>query len=161
MRIFSLLILFLILSTQLYGEEMKRYDAELTLGTSAFIDEETPFDHWVIGGSLNIRVTDKLSVAPQLLYMIGPGTDRDLMLTGNVEYRLASSEHLALYVVGGGGLLQQRQDFGTKTFTANTWEASGGLKAKFYITDRWYAAPEFRIDHEPFLIALVSAGYSF
>jgi hypothetical protein len=140
---------------------MPRNDAEFTLGTSAFIDEDIPFDHWAMGGSLNIGLTGKLSVAPQLLYMIGPGTDRDLMLTGNIEYRLASSERMAIYVVGGGGLLHHSRDFGSETFTASTWEASGGLKARFYLTERWYAAPEFRIGHEPFLIALVSAGYSF
>ena len=60
------------LSSLAFSEVTMALEGKFIFGTSAFIDEDIPFDHSIIGGSIPIGVSDNLSLEPQFLYMKGP-----------------------------------------------------------------------------------------
>src|SRR5262245_12139098 len=63
--------------------------AEFAVGHAAFADDAT-IHHVTFGGSLRWYLTPRLSAGPELVYLRGPGSDRDLTLTGNVTFDLLS-----------------------------------------------------------------------
>jgi hypothetical protein len=136
-------------------------DFKLVLGTSAFLDEEIPFDHFIVGGSVRFGLTKRLSVEPQFLYMNGPGSDRDYTLTGNISYDLLTASRFAVYAVAGGGLIRHTERFSNGDFSVNEWTANGGVGARIYFADQFFVAPEFRFGLEPLLLTQVGIGYSF
>jgi hypothetical protein len=157
----SIIFLALIFVSSFAFCEESDFAAKFIFGTSAFLDEDIPFDHSIFGGSILIRLTKKLSIEPQFLYMNGPGSDRDLNLTGNVVYDLATIDRFTFYVVGGAGILSNTQRFSRGDFTANEWTANGGVGAKFFITEKLFVSPEFRFGWEPLLTATAAIGYQF
>ncbi len=131
-------------------------------GTSAFLDEDIPFDHSIFGGSVGVHLTERLRIEPQFLYMQGPGNDSDYVISGNVSYDLIEKEGLELYIVGGGGFLYNRNQFGTgPAFSSTEWIANGGVGFKLNVSKRIFIAPEFRLGYEPLFLATVSVGYKF
>ena len=164
MKKFVLSFILFGLSSLAFSEEpvgTHALEGKFIFGTSAFIDEDIPFDHSIIGGSIPIRVSDNLSLEPQVLYMKGPRSDRDLTLTGNVIYNLATRERFTFYVVGGAGLLRHSERFGAVEFVSSEWTASGGIGAKVFLTEKVFVAPEFRFGWEPLLSTTAAIGYSF
>ena len=163
MRIrFLFMFLLLIFSTVVHAADSQIKPAiKFIAGAAAFLDEETPLDHFVIGGAAMFGITPRLRIEPQFLYMDGPDTDRDFTLTGNVSYDLWYSDQAAFYVVGGGGLLHHTQDIGDQSFSTNEWTGSGGVGFRFYVSENFFIAPEFRIGWEPLIQVLGSAGFEF
>ena len=164
MKKFVLTFILIALSSFAFSDEPKSSHAlegKFIFGTSAFIDEDIPFDHSIMGGSIPIRISDKLSVEPQFLYMKGPRSDRDLTLTGNVIYNLTTRERFTFYVVGGAGLLRHTQRFGTDEFSSYELTANGGIGARIFLTRRLFIAPEFRFGWEPLMTTTAAIGYSF
>ena len=51
--------------------------AELTAGYAGFVDDAM-IDHGVIAGALRFHLLPRISVGPEVQYMIGPGDDRDV-----------------------------------------------------------------------------------
>jgi opacity protein-like surface antigen len=143
------------------GVSSNKHDVKVIAGASAFLDEDIPFDHLVIGGAFSFHMTERLSVEPQMLYMNGPDSDRDLVLMGNVFYELAAGNRYSIYVVGGAGILNHKRRFGTSTFSANEVTGNGGLGVKVFLTKNVFIAPEFRFGWEPFMTAQAAFGYSF
>jgi hypothetical protein len=137
------------------------HDLKLVLGTSAFLDEEIPFDHFIAGGSLRFGITKRFSVEPQFLYMSGPGSDRDYTLTGNISYDLLTAPRFAVYTVAGAGLIRHSERFQRGEFSVNEWTVNGGIGVRLYLTERFFVAPEFRFGWEPLLSTQVGIGYSF
>jgi hypothetical protein len=161
----TLFFLVLILSSTFVlseeSEQTKNFAVKFIFGTSAFLDEDTPFDHSVFGGSIPIRLTKKLSIEPQFLYMNGPGSDRDITISGNVVYDLVTKDRASIFVVGGAGILSNTQRFSRGNFTANDWTANGGIGAKFFISEKFFVSPEFRFGTEPLLTVTAGIGYQF
>jgi Outer membrane protein beta-barrel domain len=160
MKFISLLILLFCFASISYSDEPD-HDLKLVIGTSAFLDEEIPFDHFVVGASMRFGLTKKLSVEPQFLYMSGPGSDRDYTLTGNISYNLLSTPRFSVYAVGGGGLIRHTQRFSDIDFSVNEWTVNGGLGVRLRLAERFFIAPEFRFGWEPLLSTQVGIGYSF
>jgi hypothetical protein len=52
-------------------------------GWAGFLDDAT-IHHAVIGGSVRVSLTPRLSVGPEVVYLIGPNTARELYVTGQV-----------------------------------------------------------------------------
>ena len=50
-------------------------------GRAACLDE-SPVPHSVLGGQIRLAVTPRLRGGPEVVYLIGPGEDRDLFGTG-------------------------------------------------------------------------------
>jgi len=160
MKYISLLVLLLCFASITYSDEMK-HDLKLIIGASAFLDEEIPFDHLNVGGSMRFGLTKRLSIEPQFLYMSGPGSDRDYMLTGNISFDLLSAARYSIYVVGGGGLFRHTEEFLIGEFSDNEWTANGGIGVRLHFTEQFFIAPEFRFGWEPLLTTQVGIGYSF
>jgi hypothetical protein len=136
---------------------------EITTGYAGFADEDL-VNHFVIGGAGRVYLTPRVSVGPEFVYMIGPDTDRDLMVTGNLTFdflRSGPDRPVVPFVVGGIGLFHHTNDFLDRTFSSTEGAFTAGGGARVSITDRWYVAPEFRIGWEPHVRATVSAGYRF
>lgn len=156
-----LFALFALSSVAFSEEERLNTELKLVLGTSAFLDEEIPFDHFLAGGSMRFYLTKRLSVEPQFLYMKGPGSDRDYTLTGNVGYDLAVGKKYAVYAAGGAGLLRHTERFQTGNFSVNDWTANGGIGVRLFVSEKFFVAPEFRFGWEPLLTTQIGIRYSF
>jgi hypothetical protein len=160
MKYISLLFLLFCVESIAYSEEMNR-DLKLVIGTSAFLDEEIPFDHFDVGASIRFGLTKRLSIEPQFVYLSGPGSDRDYMLTGNIAYDLISASRYSMYVVGGGGLFRHTEQFPNGEFADNEWTGNGGVGVRLRLTEQFFIAPEFRFGWEPLLTTQIGIGYSF
>jgi hypothetical protein len=66
------------------AQQKPRPEGRLTAGWMGFIDESW-IDHGAFGGSVRYYLTRRVAVEPELLYMIGPGADRDVMLIPHVS----------------------------------------------------------------------------
>ena len=128
---------------------------ELTAGYAAFVDDGA-IEHAVFGGAARFYLTPRLSVGPELTWMRGPGSDRDLFLTGNLTFdvlgpREGRPRRVTPFVVGGGGLFRHTQTFGTSDFSHVEGAFTGGGGVRVWLTDRVYAGGEVRLGWEPHL----------
>jgi hypothetical protein len=163
MKYINLCILLICFSSFAYSYESDQSspDFKLILGASAFLDEEIPFDHFNVGGSVRFGLTKRLSVEPQFLYLNGPRSDRDYTITANVSYDFLTTPRYSVYVVGGAGLLHHTEQFLRVGFSTNEWTANGGIGVRLQLSEQFFIAPEFRFGWEPLLTTTVGVGYSF
>lgn len=140
--------LFIIVPVAARSQERPAPAVDLSIGYAGFVDEAT-IDHFMIGGGMRWHVTPRVSLGPEVVYMIGPREDRDLFFTGNVTFDILDFTAVTPYLVAGGGLMLHRDVFRTGPFWSNegTFTAGGGVRAR--LTDRLYVAPELRIGWEP------------
>lgn len=121
---------------------------ELTGGYAGFADDAT-IDHGVIGGALRVHVTPRLSVGPEIQYMIGPGDDRDFIVTGNVTFDvLPPGRAVTPFLVGGAGLFHHTDRFVDRSFASTEGAFTGGGGVRGWISDRVYVASELRVGWE-------------
>lgn len=164
MRIFSSRVLPLaaltsaLLSAPSLAAAQSRPSLEATAGWAGFVDEAT-IHHSVFGAGLRVPITRRLAVTPEVVYMVGPESDRDLMVTGDVVFDLASSARVQPYVVGGLGAFRHREKFGGLTFSSTepAFTAGGGIRV--WLTPSLYLAPEFRLGWELHARASVALGF--
>lgn len=135
---------------------------EIATGWAGFVDDATIHEPLVSGG-FRLYVTPRLSLGPELTYMKGRNDVRQFMLTGNATFDLLgpSAEGRARttpYLIGGGGLFHQRQEFPSGTFSSSegAFTAGGGLR--IVLSDAAYVAPELRMGWELHLRASVTVG---
>jgi len=135
---------------------------EGSAGWALFVDAPI---HWLAGAGGRFYLTPRLAVGPEVVYMKGPGTDRDLMLTGNLTFDVlrsgAPGRIVNPYVVVGGGLFQHRDEFASRTFTASDPAFTAGGGVRFALTHRLYVAPEARLGGELHVRSGISVGYRF
>lgn len=137
--------------------------ADVSAGWAGFVDDAT-IDHAVVGGSVRWYATPRISVGPEVVFMVGPDTDRDLFLVGTLFYDLLASggdsgpRRASPYVVAGGGFYRHwsRLRGGTFATYQPTFTAGGGLRLS--ISDRVYVTPEFRVGWELYLRATAAIG---
>jgi hypothetical protein len=125
---------------------------ELLAGYAGFVDD-APIDHSVFGGAARVYLTPRLAVGPEVLYMIGPGDDRDLFFTGNLTFdllhpRAGRPPRVSPFVVAGGGFFRHSDRFGPLTFSSNEGAFTAGGGSRFWLGDRFYALLDFRIGWE-------------
>lgn len=138
---------------------------EAVVGHAAFLDEE-PIDHFMFGAALRYPISRRFNVGPEVVYMIGPGHDRDLFLTGNLWFdfvgpRADGVRRATPYLVAGAGLMRYSDRFAVSTFTAHEWAATVGLGVRIALGGRWYIAPEGRLGWEPHSRLSATVGYWF
>ena len=161
-HLYHLLPLLLLLSSVQVSHTQTQ--AKVFLGSSAFLDEDIPFDHFLLGASMRLYLKDRLSVEPEFLYLKGPGTDRDYLFTGNIAYDIVRWERGSLYIIGGAGVLHHTEKFPgavEENFAVNDWTASGGVGAQIFISRSVFVTSEFRIGWEPLLRASGGIGFEF
>jgi hypothetical protein len=128
--------------------------AEVSGGYAGFVDESF-IGHSVAGASARIHLSPRISVGPEIVYMRGPGFDRDLFLTGNLTFDLivppveARRGTVNPFLVAGAGLMRHSDRFGTTTFTSSEGAVTGGAGVRAWLTDRVYALGELRLGWEP------------
>jgi hypothetical protein len=130
----------------------------LTAGYAGFVDE-SPINHGVVGGGTEWVLTPRIAVGPDLLYMIGPGSDRDLFVLGVARFGiLPFSRRVVPFAMAGGGLMTHWDRFNGKTFRSSegSFVFGGGLRVG--VTPNVYVAPEFAIGWEPHVRASVNVG---
>ena len=125
--------------------------AEGFAGYAAFLDD-APIDHGVVGGSARIYLSPRIGIGPEIVYMRGPGDDRDLFVTGNLTFDLlrpAAGRPVEPFLVIGGGFSRFSDRFGATTFSSVEGAVTGGGGARIRLTERLYALGEFRLGWEP------------
>jgi hypothetical protein len=126
--------------------------AEGAAGYAAFVDD-SPIDHWVFAGSARVQLAPRHSVGPEVVYMRGPGFDRDWFVTANytfdfVRQDASPSRRVNPFLVAGGGFMyHQDQFFGEFSSTEGAFTAGGGVRV--WLSDRVYALGEVRTGWEP------------
>lgn len=134
---------------------------EFTAGWAGFADEGV-VHHSVLGGAARFNLTPRIGIGPELVYMVGPGSDRDLILTGNLTFDFlapSSPRPITPFVVVGGGLFRHSNDFfnGTYTSTEGAFTAGGGVRIA--LGERAYIAPEVRAGWETHIRLTVALGW--
>jgi hypothetical protein len=127
--------------------------AEFLVGHAGFLDDTTSA-HSVFGASARAYLTRRLAVGPELVYMRGPGSDRDTFLTGNLTFDLMKPRggrppRVSPFVVVGGGLFTHSDRFATATYASSEGAFTAGGGTRVWITDRIYGLVELRVGWEP------------
>ena len=125
MRLARLVILLFAASAQ--AQNKPRPEIKATTGWVGFIDENWP----IVGGSARFYLTSRIGLEPEILYMIGPGSDRDVTLIPHISFDFLLREKVRPYVIGGAGLMRHSQDIGRIRFTDKEWVGNGGVGVKF------------------------------
>jgi hypothetical protein len=135
--------------------------AEGGLGHAGFIDSPM-VSHLTVGGSARVFVTPRIAIGPEMVYMRGPGTDRDFAIMGTVTFDLLAdagrSRRLVPYLVVSGGLTWQTVEFASGPFTSTEGALSGGFGTRIALGRGLYLAPEARLGWEPLTRVSINVG---
>jgi hypothetical protein len=128
-------------------------------GWAGFVDDGR-IDHGAFGGGLEWVPTSRIALGPEVLYMVGPGDDRDLFVLGVARIGiLPLKSRVAPFVTLGGGFMTHSDSYyGGQSYssTEGAFIAGGGVRIN--ASSRVYIAPEFTIGWEPHIRASVSVG---
>jgi hypothetical protein len=126
-------------------------------GYTAFGDEGV-IPHLMFGGGARVQLLPRVYAGPELIYMLGPGFDRDLFLTGSVTFDLIGGAAPAKpYAVLNGGWMLHSDGFDTRG--ARTLSIGTGVRIE--VRDRLFVAPEVRLGSPPHLRLAVTIGSHF
>jgi hypothetical protein len=156
MRLTRLGSVVLVLSLAIAAEARAQdvpWTADAIGGYTAFGDDGM-LHHAVIGTAARKRVSSRMWLGPELTYMVGPGSDRDLLVGGTATFDFRRDVRVTPYAVFNGGLLQHWGDFGSTTGPIVSF--GGGVRLA--TTARCSVAPEFRIGIELHMRVTVSVG---
>jgi hypothetical protein len=125
---------------------------EFTGGYAGFADEGI-VGHGLFGGAFRFHLSPRISVGPEVQYMFGSGSHRDLLLTGNLTFDVlsptaAAPRRVTPFLVVGGGLFRTTDSAFGESFSHNEGGFTGGGGVRAWINDRAYVASEFRIGWE-------------
>jgi hypothetical protein len=137
-----------------------RPELRITSGWTGFIDESW-IDHTAIGGSVRYYLTPRLGIEPEVMYLVGPGSDRDITVIPHLTVDFNPGGAVRPYFIGGAGLLRFQQGVGTGLYTAKTWVVNGGFGVRIPLGSRIFVAPEARIGYETLLRFSGSFGFTF
>lgn len=82
---------------------------ELVTGHAGYIDE-TWDNRIMVGGLLRVSLTPRFAVGPEVVYLHGPDSAHELLLTGTATYDLVGSptrRRLVPFIVFGAGLARR------------------------------------------------------
>ena len=121
-------------------------------GYAAFVDD-SPIEHFIAGAAARFQMAPRHGVGPEVVYMRGPGLDRDWFVTLNYTYDFfpqgESHPHRRVnpFVVAGGGFSRHHDQY-LVDFSSGEFAVTGGGGARIWLTDRVYALGEFRMGWE-------------
>lgn len=135
---------------------------EGALGWAGFGDEGI-IHHSLVGAAWRGYVTRRISLGPELQYMVGPGSDRDLILTGNVMVDILAPtpdrpRRTTPFVVLGGGLFRNSQRFANETFSSTEGAFTVGAGLRAWASERVFVAADARLGWEPHLRVAALVG---
>jgi hypothetical protein len=125
---------------------------EAALGYAAFLDDAA-IEHALVGVAARYYLMPRLSVGPELVYMIGPGSDRDLLLTGNLMLdvlapRAGRPRRVTPFLVAGGGWFRHSERIGPRPFTSTEGAFTLGAGVRGWTGDRVFVAVDARVGWE-------------
>ena len=128
---------------------------EGSLGWAGFGDEGL-IHHALVGAGARFYLSRRFSIGPELQYMVGPDSDRDLILTGNVVFDVLAPtadrpRRTTPYLVAGGGLFRHSDRFGSDTFSSTEGAFTAGVGVRGWASDRVFLAIDARLGWEPHL----------
>lgn len=126
---------------------------EGSLGWAGFGDEGL-IHHTVAGAGARVYISRRFSLGPEVQYMIGPGSDRDIILTGNVMFDVLGPtadkpRRTTPYLLAGGGLFNHSQRFFTGTSTSTEFGFTAGVGVRSWVSERVFVAVDGRLGWEP------------
>ena len=126
---------------------------EGSLGWAGFGDEGI-VHHTLVGAGARYYLSRRFSIGPELQYMVGPDSDRDLILTGNVVIDVLAPtadrpRRTTPYVVAGGGLFRHSNRTFTGTFSSTEGAFTAGVGIRGWTSDRVFLAIDARLGWEP------------
>lgn len=127
--------------------------AEVAAGWSGFADESI-VRHALGGIAARYYLTPRLSLGPELQYMIGPGDDRDLVGTVNLvvdflKPTLDRPRRTTPYLLVGGGFFRHTDRFFTENYSTTEWAYTIGLGARTWVSERVFVGGDARLGWEP------------
>jgi hypothetical protein len=137
-------------------------EVSAAVGYASFVDE-SPIPHAVFGGLARVALTPRLAAGPQVIYMIGPRSDRDLFVTGFLTYDLigpaGGRSRIVPYLVTDAGVMTHFESFNGRTFSSTEGAVSGGVGVRVRPTERVVASVDLRVGWELHWRTVVSVGY--
>ena len=135
---------------------------EGAVGWAGFGDEGM-IHHTLFGGAARFYLSPRFSVGPELAYMVGPGADRDLMVTGNVVFDVLAPtatgpRRVTPFLVAGGGLFRHSDRFPRGTFSSTVGVVTLGLGLRARTTRRTFVAVDARLGWVPHLRVAATMG---
>lgn len=135
---------------------------EILGGYAGFVDESL-INHGVIGGAARVQLGSRISVGPELTWMIGPGDDRDLFVLGNLTFDFVPQSpgypsRVSPYLIAGAGLFRHSDRFGNETFASNEGAFAAGGGVRVMLSERAYAAVDARGGWETHLRVTAAIG---
>ena len=154
-RCIALACLALGMTVSAFAQSIPPAHAEMQTGWVGFVDEAM-IDHAAFGGAARLYLTPRVAVGPEIAYLRGPGSDRDLMITGNLTFdvlgpRNGHPRRITPFFTVGGGYERHSDRFGSTTFSSSEGALTGGGGVRIWITDRMFGTIETRIGWEPHL----------
>jgi hypothetical protein len=129
-------------------------------GWVGFVDE-SPINHGIFGGAVKWHPSPRVAIGPEIVYMIGPGSDRDLFVTGNVTFDVFARRPITPFFVAGGGMMHHSDSIAGRKFSSSEGAFTAGGGVRFTVGDRFYVAPEARLGWELHSRVSVAAGWRF
>jgi hypothetical protein len=128
---------------------------ELSGGWAGFGDDGV-IHHSLFGAGARLYLSRRFSLGPELVYMVGPGQDRDLMLTGNVWVDLlaptpAKPRRTTPFLVVGGGWFHHSDGFAGATFSSSEGGFTAGVGIRGWVSERVSLGVDARLGWEPHL----------
>ena len=125
---------------------------EGAVGWAGFADDAI-IPHALVGAAWRGYLTRRISLGPEVQFMQGPGSDRDLILTGNIMLDvLAPTAHrprpTTPFVVVGGGLFRNSQRFGNESYSSTEGAFTAGVGLRTWISERTSVAADARVGWE-------------
>jgi hypothetical protein len=129
-----------------------------TGGYVGFVDESL-INHVVIGGGVEWVLTPRVAIGPEVLYMVGPESDRDLFVLGVARFGiLPFSRPVVPFATVGGGFMAHWDRFGSQTFSSSEGAFVFGGGVRVAVTRNVYVAPEFTVGWELHMRASANVG---
>ena len=135
---------------------------ELSGGWAGFGDEGV-IHHGLFGAGARFYLSRRFSLGPELVYMVGPGQDRDLMLTGNLWVDLlaptpAKPRRTTPFLVVGGGWFRHSDGFAGGTFSSSEGAFTAGVGIRGWVSERVSLGVDARLGWEPHLRVAGTVG---
>ncbi len=124
----------------------------------AWFADDSAIEHTTMAVAARWAMTPRLTIGPEISYMIGPRSDRDLIVTGNVTFDVRPTG-VTPFIVGGGGLFRHSNRFGRETFSSTEGAFTAGGGVRIPLGARVYIAPEARLGWELHTRFQLTIGY--
>jgi len=146
--------------TKLETQDKAHGEIRGIVGIAGFPDDGGS-PHNTTGGSILVRISSRLLIGAEVLYMFGHGQDRDLAFVPVLRLEIGRFRRVQPYLIGGVGLLRHRQQTITGSYSNNRATISVGIGTRIGLGGNLFISPELRGGWEPLLQSSIGIGYRF